>query len=82
MYGKIEDGKFIAAPNNKSVKHEENKTIIEYYSKEELKEMGFKEVLTGGGEGRPGKGMRPSFTHEDKGDYIIRRMNWVAKQQA
>lgn len=78
MYGKFnENGKFVAAPGVKKVTHEENKTIIERYSKKELEAMGYKKVVEQKGEGRPGKGMRPNFVHEDKGDHIVRIVNWV-----
>ena len=78
MHGKFDkDGKFIGAPGVKKVTHEGNKTIIERYSEEELNDMGFKKVVEEKGEGRPGPGMRPQFTHEDKGDHIVRTVNWV-----
>ena len=79
MYGKFDkDGKFIGAPSVKKVTHEGYKTIIDRYSEEELNDMGFKKVVEEKGEGRPGPGMRPQFTHEDKGDHIVRTVNWVA----
>ena len=79
MYGKFnEDGKFVAAPGVKKVTHEGNKTIIERYSKEELEAMGYKKVIDQKGEGKPGPGKRPNFVHEDKGDHIVRTVNWVA----
>ena len=78
MYGKFENGKFVAAPGVKKVTHEGNKTIIERYTAEELKAMDYKEVLSAEGEGRPGPGMKMSPTFEDKGDFILRRTNWVA----
>ena len=78
MYGKIdENGKFQAAPAVKKVTHEGGKTVIEHYTNEELAAMDYKEVLNAEGEGRPGPGMRPSPVFEDKGEFIIRRMNWV-----
>ena len=80
MYGKIdESGKFIPAHNK--VTHEGNKTIIEPMTPEELKAGGYKEVLTASGTGKPGKGMKPQPVYEDKGDHIIRRINWIAIQQ-
>ena len=78
MYGKFDkNGKFIGAPSVKKVTHEKNKTIIERYSEEELVAMNFKKVIEEKGEGRPCPGMRPQFTHEDKGDHIVRIVNWV-----
>lgn len=78
MYGKIdENGRFI--PAGQKVTHEGQKTIIEPLPLEELKANDFKEVFTADGTGRPGPGMRPVYTHEDKGDFILRRTNWVAK---
>ena len=79
MYGKIDaDGKFIPAPVKKSTVEQANKTIIEYYTPEELKAMDYKEVYSAEGTGRPGPGLRPEATFEDKGDFILRRTNWVA----
>ena len=78
MYGKIdENGKFV--PAGRKVTHEGQKTIIEPFSAEELKAGDFKEVFSADGTGRPGPGMRPVHTYEDKGDFILRRTNWVAK---
>lgn len=78
MYGKIdENGKFIAA--QKKVTHEGNKTIIEDPTQEECAKQGMKEVFTGAGTGRPGPDMMPQYTYEDKGDFILKRMNWVKK---
>lgn len=80
MHGKFtEDGKFKMAPGVKKVTHEENKTIIEHYSKEELEAMGYKKVVEQKGEGRPGPGMKPNFVYEDNGDHITRTVNWVSK---
>lgn len=80
MYGKIENGKFKPAPMK--VYHEGNKTIIEPLSAEELAAGNYKEVFSGSGTGRPGKGMKPSPTYEDKGTFILKRLNWVAAQPA
>ena len=78
MYGKIdENGKFVAAPTTKNTINETNRTIIEYYTSDELEEMGYKEVYTADGVGRRAPGLRPMFTYEDKGNFILRRMNWV-----
>lgn len=78
MYGKLdENGKFI--PAGHKVTREGQKTIIEPFPADELKAKGFKEVFTAEGSGRPGPGMRPAHTFEDKGDFILRRTNWVAK---
>lgn len=78
MYGKIEDGKFIPAPMKKSVVEQDYMTTIEYYTPEELREMKFKEVYAAEGTGHPGPGLRSETIFEDKGDFILRRTNWVA----
>ena len=77
MYGKFENGKFVAAPGVKKVTHEGDKTIIEHYTAEELDAMGFKKVYSANGTGRPGPGMKPDFVYEDKGDHIVRTVNWA-----
>jgi hypothetical protein len=79
MYGKIENGKFKPAPMK--VSHEGNKTILEPLSAEELAAGNYKEVFTGAGTGHPGTGMKPSPSYEDKGTFILRRLNWVPAQQ-
>lgn len=79
MYGKLDNnGKFIPAPPK--VTREGQKTIFEPAPIEELKARGFKEVFSADGGGHPGPGMRPVYTFEDKGDFILRRLNWVAKE--
>lgn len=76
MYGKFDEkGKFVPARNK--VTHEGNKTIIEPMSAEELAAGNYKEVYRADGPGRPGPGMRPQRTYEDKGDFILERTNWV-----
>lgn len=78
MYGKLdENGKFV--PAGRKVTREGQKIIIEPFSADELKAKGFKEVFTAEGTGHPGPGMKPVHTFEDKGDFILRRTNWVAK---
>lgn len=81
MYGKIdENGKFVGAPGTKSVTRDGAKIIIEHYTEKELEDMGFKKVRMEHGEGRPGPGKKPVFTAEDKGDYILRRMDWASSE--
>lgn len=79
MYGKIEaNGKFKQAPANKVTK-DGDKTIIEPMPIEELDADGYKEVYTAYGPGRPGPDKKPVETVEDKGDFILKRINWVLK---
>ena len=77
MYGKLENGKLIF-PKRKMIKDEQGHISFVDKTVEELKAEGFKEVLNGQGTGSkaPGFHVEPSF--EDIGDYIIRRINWVA----
>ena len=78
MYGKIdENGRFVPARNK--VKTVGGKIVVEPMSEEELKAENFKEVYRADGNGRPSVDMRPHRTYEDKGDFILERLNWVAK---
>lgn len=80
MYGKIdESGKFVPARNK--VSKVDGKIVVEPMTKEELAAENFKEVYRADGEGRPGMDKRPQRTYEDKGDFILERLNWVDKEQ-
>lgn len=80
MYGKIdENGKFVPARNK--VSKVDGKIVVEPMTKEELAAENFKEVYRADGEGRPGTDKRPQRTYEDKGDFILERLNWVDKEQ-
>ena len=50
-------------------------------TKEELAAENFKEVYRADGEGRPGPDKQPQRTYEDKGDFILERLNWVDNEQ-
>ena len=80
MYGKIdENGKFI--PASVKASNVDGKIVVESMTKEELAAENFKEVYRADGEGRPVPDKQPQRTYEDKGDFILERLNWVDNEQ-